>query len=105
MLHNGGKAPKISQVHHIAVYDPKDGRIFHMHRTVIFEGAPGHALQNAERLALEHARNIGHDVASLKTLAVQGHVEPGHLQVDLQKNTIVSKPVGIHRPPPATTRK
>ena len=103
-MNNAGKAPKISKIQNIAVYDPKDGRIIHMHRAVIFEGAHGRALESAERDALEQARRIGHDTSALKTLAHDGHLAPGRLSIDLKKNAIVSQPTGFHRPGTSTRK-
>jgi hypothetical protein len=51
-----GKVPKLGSVHAIALYDPADGKIIHMHRILNMEGATPVDTQEAEKKVLEFVR-------------------------------------------------
>jgi hypothetical protein len=52
ILSSGGRAPKVSDIHVVALFDPKTGNIRHVHTITVFEG--GRAI--SERQAIESAR-------------------------------------------------
>jgi hypothetical protein len=91
MAGSGGKAPKVSAAHTVAVYDPIDGRLIHLHHVVVFDGGKSISPQEAEVEAIEHARRQGHKVAKLKTLLVR---EPllggGHFRVDVARGKLIA---------------
>jgi hypothetical protein len=83
---------EIKQVHAIAIYDPTDGRIHHMHHVLITEGARPPDASSFEKDALVDAEKFGHKVANLKML----HVKDLNLKdinakyrVDTEKNVLV----------------
>jgi hypothetical protein len=92
MLGNGGKAPKISVTHIVAVYDPADGRVFHMHHAVVFEGGKSISQEQASREAVESAKRHGHDTEKLKTLLADGYDRRGggRFRVDLGTKKLVA---------------
>ncbi len=98
MIGSGGKAPKVSANHVIAVYDPTDGRVLHLHEVVVFEGGKSVSREEAEREALEHARRRGHPVDRLKTLWVRERLAGGHFRVDVAGGKLIaSKPPARRR--------
>lgn len=85
-----GKAPKLSFTHTVALYDPKDGRVHHMHHVMVLEGAehrPQHAI---EVEAKANATRLGHNVSGLAALHVQEFKQhKGHYRVDLQRHCLI----------------
>lgn len=86
------KRGDIKEVHAIAIYDPTDGRIRHMHHVIITEGARPPDASSFEKDALVDAEKSGHKVANLKML----HVKDLNLKdinarcrVDTEKNVLV----------------
>jgi hypothetical protein len=75
----------------VAIYEPADGRVVHMHHVVICEGGKSISPQQAESEAVEQARRRGHDTARLETLLVRDHPERhrGRFRVDLASKTLV----------------
>jgi len=92
MFANGGKAPKVSATHTVAVYDPTDGKIVHMHHVVVFEGGKKVNAQEAENEAMQRAKSRGHDAGKLKALLVHHHAAPrgGRFRVDLENKKLVA---------------
>ena len=95
MIGNGGKAPKISTTHVVAVYDAT-GRVVRMHHVVVFDGGKPISQEEAQKEAIEHARRGGHDVAKLKSLVVDRlPVKAGQFRVDVGSKKLVA----IETPP------
>lgn len=65
-----GDAPAITSVDAVALYDPRDGRVVHMHHVVMFEGAEAQDRERQERNAMEAARALVKNVDELKVLHV-----------------------------------
>jgi hypothetical protein len=88
-----GPAPAVVSIHAVALYDPKNGRLAHMHHVVTLEGAPQHQPNVHERNAREHAGRLGHDVKTLHALHVL-NFQPSRtpLRVDVQKQALVEAP-------------
>jgi hypothetical protein len=98
MAGSGGKAPKVSATHIVAVYDPADGRLLHLHHVVVFEGGKSISPKEAEREAIEHARRRGHNVAKLKTLLVRERLPGGgHFRVDVAKGKLIALEPPVRR--------
>ncbi len=97
MFANGGRAPKVRARHTVAVYDPADGRVVHMHHVVMFEGGKEITSQQAEREAIEKATRRGHDAGRLKTLLSRDDAahHGGRFRVDLK----AGKMVALEAPP------
>ena len=89
-----GKVPKLESVHGIALYDPTDGKIVHMHKILNFEGASPADLQEKEKEVLERARkNLQGDVTKLKVLHTPNMQEiSGQYSVNVKENTLVRIP-------------
>jgi hypothetical protein len=61
-----------------AVYDPKTGRIVHVHQMVRWPGMPALTKRDIEKRGAEIAAKLGHDVARLKPLRLEiGSFERG----------------------------
>ena len=92
MFANGGNAPKVSATHTVAVYDPADGRVVHMHQVVVFAGAKQITSEQAEYEAIENAKRRGHDTARLKTALAHEHSarRGGRFRVDPASGKLVA---------------
>jgi len=63
----GGNAPRIADIHVVAVYDPDSGKIAHLHTVTVFEGGRAVGEKEAVSAAMALARKAGHPVERLKT--------------------------------------
>ena len=91
-----GPAPKVAATFVIALYDPANGRIVHMHQVTTLEGAKRFDPQHHELEARKHAERLGHKVQHLHALHVQDFKPSGRaLRVDLEKKSLVEASVGI----------
>ncbi len=88
---SGGAAPRIAATHNVALFDPRDGRIVHMHHVVVFAGGKPVTPQQAESEAVAIARRRGHKVDRLELLTVAGPLprEKGRFRVDLARRALV----------------
>jgi hypothetical protein len=94
VLSNGGAVPKISDVHVVALYDPKNGRIRHVHTVTVFEG--GRTIN--EKQAIEYARSHAADAGlKLENLEIKTSKDPTHGRVphriDLKSKEFVALPM------------
>jgi hypothetical protein len=84
-----GSAPKIVDIHAVALYDAK-GRIHHMHHVVMLEGGRAVDRDTAMRDALTHAERMGREVKKLKALYVSSLPNPRAMhRVDVKKQILV----------------
>ena len=93
--HSAGKVPEVVSVQAIAFYDPKDGRIRHMHHGVTLAGAQAHDKAAFERQAASHAAQMGVKLDGLKSLHVPNFEHTGgrfRLDVKAQKLVRLSVP-------------
>lgn len=97
MIGTAGTAPKLSTSYTTAVYDPKDGRVVHLHHVIVFDGAKTIDRDQAETEAVALARRKGIDMQKLRALTVEsGHQIPrGKVRVDVAGRKIVA----VARPP------
>jgi len=85
-----GKVPALQSVDAIVVYDPKNGRVRHIHQVLVFKGGNAFVRLAAEKEALSQAEALGHRTASLRTLHVPDFREIGALyRVDVEKQTLI----------------
>jgi hypothetical protein len=95
-----GNAPAIQSIQAVALYDPADGRIVHMHHTIRFEGADERREEEQVQQATETARRLGHDVQRIKSLHVRDFkMSPRAYRVDVGRQVLVEEP-----PPPLWDR-
>jgi hypothetical protein len=86
----GSAGVRIDTVHTVVLFRPSDGKVIHLHQSVVLEGGRMITREDAERRAVESARRMGHDVESLSTLYLDRPAPPGQLAVDLNRNELVS---------------
>lgn len=93
-LIKNGKHTKPAAVKICVLYDPKDGRVMHHHKVVVFPGAKMVDEKEVERRALERAARFGRDTSRLKALHVsEKECSPSSAyRVDLRSLTLVKLP-------------
>jgi hypothetical protein len=90
MMGGAGKSLKVTESHSVAVYDPKDGRVLHMHHVVVLEGGKSVGAEQAQKEALAAAKRRGLRVEKLKTLRADLPAEAaGRFKVDVAKQKLV----------------
>ena len=88
-----GATPKVVANRTIALYDPQDGRIVHMHQVLTLEGARQLDPQQYEREARKHAQRLGHPVQPLHALHIPDFRPSARaLRVDLEKKVLIDAP-------------
>ena len=92
-VQSAGTPPQIEAIDVVALYDPKDGRVAHLHRVLTFAGAERRATQDQLRSAIDSARRLGRDVDALEA-AFQADAEPGAAmyRVDLTTKALAQEP-------------
>ena len=100
VIQSVGTVPAIASINAIAVYDPFDGRIFHMHHEVVFEGANRPKADELVRSAMDSARRLGCKTDGLKVLHVP-NFRPGQkaFRVDPEKQVLVEVPLSFRKHP------
>lgn len=99
-LQSVGVVPAVAGIDAVALYDPKDGRVVHMHHTITFEGAERRRdREGCRRTAVESARRLGREVDGLEMLFVPDF-EPSNqaYKVDLDSSRLIAIP--LPRPKP-----
>lgn len=73
------------------LFDPKDGRIVHVHGVTTLDGATEVSESELETRAVAHAKAFGREVAGLKTLHVPVSAirQPGPLKVNAAGDGVV----------------
>jgi len=90
VISSTGEAPNVTSVHAIVFYDPKTGRIRHMHKAIALEGAHVAAGGSIEQQATRHAERMGVSLTGLKTLEVSDIPQvDGRYRVDLKTHKLV----------------
>jgi hypothetical protein len=91
-----GRVPSVVSVQAVALYDSR-GQIRHMHHIVVLEGAKAPDRDVVTRQAVDHAKQMGHDVTRLQTLFVADVPDPQAMyRVDTKRRVLVA----IEPPPP-----
>lgn len=86
---DAGDAPRLVDEHVVAVYDPEDGRVLHLHTVRVFEGARSVSPEEAVEEALNAARGRGHDTERAQTLHTKEAPGRGVHRVDLATTSLV----------------
>ena len=84
-----GSGPRVVDGHVVAVYDPVDGRIVHLHLVRVFEGARSVSKEEAVEGARHGARARGHELEGLETLHAKKAPGRGPHRVDLATMRLV----------------
>jgi hypothetical protein len=88
-----GKAPKLESIYVVAIYDPEDGKIRHMHHVITLENASKADRQLIEREAIANARKLGHNTDSLKVLHIPNFEDPSSkYRVDVERKALIKMP-------------
>jgi hypothetical protein len=87
-----GPTPAIENIHAVAVYHKKDGRVCHLHHVITFAGAERRPQQVHERNARAYAEKLGHDPTNLEYLHVP-NFQPfaRKYRVDLKRKVLVEE--------------
>jgi hypothetical protein len=94
---NGGTAPRVTDEHFVAVYDPADGKILDIHTVRIFEGGRSVAADEATEEAVKAAKERGHATGRLHTLHVKELPGQGRYRVDLTTKRLAALEVPKRR--------
>jgi hypothetical protein len=85
--------PKIESTYAIALYDPKDGKIRHMHHVITLENASKTDPQLLERDVTANAKKLGHNTDSLEVLHIPNFEDPTSMyRVDVERKILVKMP-------------
>lgn len=89
----GGAAPRVSDVHVVALYDPQTGKIAHVHTVTVFEGGRPVTEREAIDAAKAQAARAGH---RLDGLEIKVSKDPAHglrpHRVDVAAGEMVALP-------------
>jgi hypothetical protein len=95
---NGGRAPEVSDIHVVALYDPTTGKIAHVHTVTIFKGGRAVNERAAIEAAVAQAAKAGHQTDRLK---VKVSKDPSHARsphrIDVKTGEFVALPAVKHR--------
>lgn len=86
-----GNVPAVAAIDVVALYDPADGHVMHMHHVITLEGAERRPREEQERSARDSADRLGcRGVYGLEVLHVPDF-DPGDktYSVDPEKRTLV----------------
>ena len=98
VIQSAGSVPAIASIDAIALYDPRDGRVVHMHHVITFEGAKRRNVKEQERNAMESARRLGCGVDGLNVLHVPNFQPTSKaFQVDLEKQVLIEAPLMLRK--------
>jgi len=88
-----GETPKLESSYAVALYDPKDGKIRHMHHVITLENASKTEPQLLERDAIANAKRVGHNTDGLKVLHIPNFGDPTSMyRVDVERKTLIKMP-------------
>jgi hypothetical protein len=71
-----GTVPKTKSIRSVALYDARDGTIFHMHHVMTMEGCNPQSHKDVEHDAISFAKKLGHSTDNLKILHAPDYVNP-----------------------------
>jgi hypothetical protein len=85
------------EIHTMAVYDPKTGKIVHQHHVVRFEGAPKPSKKELETRAIELARSQTGFEGPLAVFHAEANAfeQAGHHSIDLKTDQLLTVPTRI----------
>lgn len=89
-----GDAPKMTSSEAVVLFDPRDGRVVHVHHSIVLEGGTRSEPEEMCRRAVTHARGLGCATDGLETLHVADYVpSPTPLVVDVGRRVLVRLPL------------
>lgn len=101
IIESTGDMPAVASMDAVAVFDPEDGRVVHLHHVLTFKGAKRTTVEQQQKHALDYARRLGCKVEGLATLHVPDfQPAAGRCCVDLERKVLVEMPV-----PPAIRKR
>lgn len=90
VIQSVGTVPALTSTDAIALYDPRNGEIVHMHHIVTFAGAERQNYEEQQQRAIESAQCLGCNVDELRMLHVPNFQPSGKAyKVDLQRQMLV----------------
>jgi hypothetical protein len=96
-VESAGAAPRVSSVDVTALYDPRDGRVMHLHHVIALEGSKRRPREEQEQSAIESARRLGCNVDGLEVLHVADFQVTGSThRVDLRTKALIEEPAPPH---------
>ena len=98
-IQSAGDAPAVASVDVAVLYDPRDGRVAHMHHIIALEGAERRTREEHQESAREAALRLGCDIEGLEMLHVTDFQPTGKTyRVDLRSRALVETPVTPRKP-------
>src|SRR5438105_3944133 len=98
-IQSAGDAPVVESVDVAVLYDPRDGRVIHMHHVIALEGAEHRTREEHQQSAREAAVRLGCNVEGLEMLHVADFQPTGKTyRVDLGSRALVETPVTPRKP-------
>lgn len=89
-----GKFPSVVNHATVAIYDPKDGHIYHIHQTITFEGGEKQNEKQHIEEAFSLAQSAGCKIEGLKALHIADFVpKSGYYRVDTKNAQLVEAEV------------
>jgi hypothetical protein len=89
MFFQVGDTPKMESVYGVAIYDPKNGAIRHMHHLISTSNTPPPDPQIIEKEAISIAKKVGHDVDYLKIIHIEKLELNSKYRVDIESKNLV----------------
>lgn len=90
-----GDTPKMESVYGVAIYDPKNGIIRHMHHLILTSNTPLPDPQTIEKEAISIAKRFGHDVDNLKMIHIEKLDLNSKYRVDIDSKELVKIPSSV----------
>jgi hypothetical protein len=96
-IQSDGDTPSVAWVDVTAIYDPRDGRVVHLHHVITAAGATRRTPDDQQRTALEAAARLGVDVEGLELLHVSDFYPTAGKAygVDVSVRRLVELPVQV----------
>ena len=82
-------AVKIESLYAVALYDPINGSIRHMHHVVSMTGSLRNKPDEIEKVAISNAKRFGHNVDNLKVLHIENFDPSSQYRVDIKSEKLV----------------
>ena len=90
-----GDTPKMESVYGVAIYDPKNGAIRHMHHLILTSNTAASDPQTIEKEAISIAKRFGHDVDNLKIIHIEKLDLNSKYRVDIESKKLVKLPSSL----------
>lgn len=101
-----GSVPPVKSIDAIFLYDPKDGRVVHIHHAIVFGDMRRTDREFQQGAALDAARALGQSVDRLRALHVPDFKPTsGRYRVDIKKNTLIEEPASRLKRPKSTKKR